>query len=89
MLVVSADFVNRRPLVVAVVPGTKGSNLPRDLDTNVRLEPVETGLALETVFLCFQIRAIDQQRFRGSPAGRVSDGALQRIEDTLRLCLDL
>jgi len=34
VLVLSIDTINRLPLVVTVVVGTKGANLPRDYPTN-------------------------------------------------------
>jgi mRNA interferase MazF len=40
------------PLVVTVVVGTKGANIPRDYPTNVRISPAESGLILETVYKC-------------------------------------
>ena len=89
VLVISSDKINSKPLVVSVVVGTKGENIPRDYSTNVRLSPAQTGLPIETVFLCFQIRAIDHNRFPGTPAGKVSNGILSKIEDAVRRCLEL
>ena len=57
VLVLSIDAINRLPLVVTVVVGTKGENISRDYPTNVRVSSKESGLPLETVFLCFQIRS--------------------------------
>jgi mRNA interferase MazF len=37
VLVLSIDPINRLPLVVTVVVGTKGDNVPRDYPTNVRV----------------------------------------------------
>jgi mRNA interferase MazF len=89
VLVLSIDGINRLPLVVTVIVGTKGENVPRDYPTNVRLSPDETGLPLETVFLCFQVRSLDPQRFPERPSGRVSGDVLRRIEDRVRYCLGL
>ena len=58
VLVLSIEAINRLPLVVTVVVGTKGANVTRDYPTNVRVSPQESGLPMETVFLCFQIRSI-------------------------------
>jgi mRNA interferase MazF len=57
VLVLSIDTINRLPLVVTVVVGTNGANLARDYPSNVRISPQESGLPLETVFLCFQRRS--------------------------------
>jgi len=68
-LVVSIDAINRLPLVVTAVVGTRGENVPRDYPTNVRLASAETGLPLETVFLCFQLRSLDPACFRANRQG--------------------
>ena len=73
VLVLSIEAINRLPLVVTVVVGTKGENLARDYPTNVRVSTDESGLPVETVFLCFQIRSLDPNRFPDKPAGEVSD----------------
>ena len=89
VLVLSIDAINRLPLVVTVIVGTKGENVTRDYPTNVRLSPAESGLPMETVFLCFQLRSLDPTRFAGAPAGRVMGAAMQRIEAAVRYCLGL
>lgn len=89
VLVLSIDAINRLPLVVTVIVGTKGENISRDYPTNVRISPQESGLSLETVFLCFQIRSLDPQRFPKKPAARVSETVFKKIEDTVRYCLGL
>src|SRR3990170_8723639 len=63
VLVVASDAINRQPLVITVVVGTDAKNVPRDYPTNVRVTAKETGLPIDTVFLCFQIRSIDPSRF--------------------------
>ncbi len=89
VLVLSIDAINRLPLVITVVVGTKGENVTRDYPTNVRLSSAESGLPLETVFLCFQFRSLDPARFTGAPAGRVTGAAMQRIETAVRYCFGL
>lgn len=42
VLVLSIDDINKRPLVVTVVVGTKGENIDRDYSTNVRVSPTES-----------------------------------------------
>jgi mRNA interferase MazF len=87
--VLSIDAINKLPLVITVVVGTKGENLSRDYPTNVRVPPEESGLPMETVFLCFQIRSLDPTRFPSSPAGRIGGKTLRIIERTVRYCLGL
>ena len=89
VLVLSADAINRLPLVVTVVVGTKGENVPRDYPTNVRVPAAESGLPMETVFLCFQLRSLDPNRFPGPPAGKLSGLMLEQVEATVRRCLGL
>jgi mRNA interferase MazF len=88
-LVLSIDDINRLPLVVTVVVGTKGANIQRDYPTNVRIAAADSGLPIETVFLCFQIRSLDARRFPATPAGRVSGRVLEKIENAVRYCLGL
>ena len=83
VLVLSNDALNRRPLVIVVVPGTKGSNEPIDYVSNVRVPAGEGGLREETVFLTLQIRALDHSRFRKPPSGSLSPSQMDRIEKAL------
>src|ERR1043165_4296443 len=80
VLVLSIDSINRLPLVVTVVVGTKGENVTRDYPTNVRVSIAESRLPMETVFLCFQLRSLDPNRFTGPAAGKISGAVLERIE---------
>ncbi len=89
VLVLSIDAINKLPLVVTVVVGTKGANISRDYPTNVRVSSAESGLPMETVFLCFQVRSLDPKRFSDKPTGRVSEETLSQIEGTVRYCLGL
>ncbi len=89
VLVLSIDAINELPLVVTVVVGSKGANISRDYPTNVRLSAHATGLPLETVFLCFQIRSLDPKRFPAERAGHISGSTLSEVEDTVRYCLGL
>ncbi len=89
VLVLSVNAINRLPLVVIAVVGTKGENVTRDYPTNVRVSIEESGLAMETVFLCFQLRSLDPSRFTGAPAGKVSGVVLEKIEKAVRHCLGL
>lgn len=77
------------PLVVTVIVGTKGENVRRDYPTNVRLKPDETGLYIDTIFMGFQIRSLDPDRFTEPAAGKISDENLARVEAVVRYCLGL
>ncbi len=89
VLVLSIDAINQLPLVVTVVVGTKGENIQRNYPTNVRVSPLESGLPLETVFLCFQIRSLDQNRFSTQPSGKLSEEKMEEVEIAIRYCLGL
>lgn len=89
VLILSVDSINNLPLVVTVVVGTKGENVPRDYPTNVRVSALESGLPMETVFLCFQLRSIDPIRFPKQASGKISDKTLEKIENAVRRCLGL
>lgn len=89
VLVVSSNRINRLPLVVTVVVGTKGANLPKDFRANVRIAAADSGLLIETVFMCFQLRSLDSGRFPEKPAGKVSDSILEEVDNTIRFCLEL
>ena len=89
VVVLSINAINRLPLVVTVVVGTKGENVLRDYPTNVRVSAAESGLPMETVFLCFQLRSLDPSRLAGPPAGKISEVVLGKIETAIRHCLGL
>jgi len=93
VLVVSNNAINRQPLVVTVVVGTDARNVQRDYPTNVRVTADETGLPLDTVFLCFQIRSLDHSRFMNpitqqpDLAGKMSDHRMADVDNALRMTL--
>ncbi len=89
VLVLSIDSINQLPLVITVVVGTKGENIIRDYPTNVRVPSLESGLPIETVFLCFQIRSLDKDRFSDTPAGKISQTKIMEVETAIRYCLGL
>ncbi len=89
VLILSINEINNAPLVVTVIVGTKGSNITRNYPTNVRISPEESGLLMETVFMCFQIRCLDKQRFSTEPIGKLSEQKMQEIEVAIRYYLGL
>ncbi len=89
VVVISNDSINNLPLVVTVIVGTSGQNITKDYPTNVRVSAEESGLPAETVFLGFQIRSLDPQRFPDKPAGMLSSEIMEQIENAVRFCLDL
>lgn len=89
VLVLSIDAINRLPLVVTVVVGTKGDNIGRDYPTNVRVSTTKSGLPLEMIFLGFQLRSLDAKRFPPQATGRLTGRTLERVEQAVRYCLGL
>ncbi len=89
VLVLSIDQINESPLVITVVVGTKGVNITKDYRTNVRVSPEESGLPIETVFLCFQIRSLDKKRFDSEPIGKLCTEKMREIESAIRYCFGL
>jgi mRNA interferase MazF len=89
VLILSIDDINTLPLVVTIIVGSKGENIRQNYPTNVRVMPEESGLPLETVFLCFQIRSLDPNRFPTEPVGKLSADKMQEIETAVRYCLGL
>ncbi|MEH2215185.1 type II toxin-antitoxin system PemK/MazF family toxin [Nostoc sp.] len=89
VLVLSITAINQSLLVVTVIVGTKGTNIKRDYPTNIRVSASDSGLLIETVFLCFQIRSLDPNRFPADPSGNISDSKMIEVETTVRYCLGL
>ncbi len=89
VLIVSANQLNRLPLVVTVVIGTKAAAVSENYRTNVRVAAGEASLPADTVFLCFQVRSIDRTRLSVAPLGEVTSETMNLIDDALRLSLAL
>ncbi|HEY8504348.1 MAG TPA: type II toxin-antitoxin system PemK/MazF family toxin [Gemmataceae bacterium] len=89
VLVLSIDSLNRLPLVVTVIPGTDGANVRRNFQSTVRVPPADSGLPMETVFLCLHLRSLDHGRFPARPAGALGPAWMDRIERSVRYCLGL
>ena len=81
VVVVSLNWVHQKTGVVTVVPGTTTAASYRNV---VRVEPTRTnGLTEVTYSRCHQVRSIDESRFTGPAAGRVSQGDLNSVQQTL------
>jgi len=90
VLVLSINSINTKPLVVTVVPGgTRSPDKPRYV-TEVEVQPSqENGLPQPTIFQCIQIKALDHGRFDTAAVGTIAANDLQRVEQTVKLCLGL
>lgn len=95
VVVVSADFLNRRDLVVTVVVGSTAKADGRSYATNVLVPAAESGLPRDTVFLCYQVRSVDPLRFidpkwnAARRMGRLPPARMAQIDAALRLALAL
>ena len=89
VVVVSNDELNRRPLVALVAPGTRGIKVPADYPGNIRFAAGTAGLPEETVFMAFQVRALDHTRFQGRPVGRLTGAEMLKLDEALAWCLSL
>ena len=95
VLVVSADAINRQPLVVTIVVGTSAAHVARDYPVNVRVPATESGLERDTVFLCFQPRSLDHGRVttpEGTPrppVGQLGPDRMAEVDRAIRLALAL
>jgi mRNA interferase MazF len=88
--VLSINDINRKPLVVTVVPGTSAGTKPTHYRNTVLVPPTPTnGLTNETIFMCHQLRAIDKGRITSRPIGRLSPQHLELIEQATRYSLGL
>lgn len=83
VVVLSNDILNRRPLVIVVVPGTKGLHVQREFPSNVRVRAGEANLPEETVFLTLQVRSLDHSRFVDPPCRKLSPAAVAELERAL------
>src|SRR5687767_8211621 len=90
VMILSINDINRKPLVVTVVPGTSAGTKRTYYRNIVLVAPSkENGLAVDTLFQCHQVRAIDHARFTAGPVGRLSAEDLRRIEGAIRYNLGL
>ena len=89
--VVSINDLNRKDLVVVVVPGTKQDGTKRSAYLNVVEVPrtAQNGLKFDTIFHCHQVRAIDKNRFSTPAIGRLSNKDLRSLEEAVRYTLGL
>lgn len=85
-LVVSADRLQGGHSGLAfVVPLTRTD---RGFPSHVAIEPPEGGPTARSFAMCDQLRVVTLERF-DRRRGQVSEGSLTRIENVLRLLLDL
>ncbi len=87
VLIVSTDAFNHGPAgLVFVLPLTRTDHR---IPLHVAVDPPEGGLTARSFILCDAIRSISKERLGPRPWGVVTPQTMARIEDCLRLLLDL
>jgi len=88
VIIVSRDAINRYSPVIVVVPLTKADNIRRDYPSNVRLSKSAGGLAVDSVALGGQVRAIAKSCLL-CHQGHISAESMRQVNKALRITLDL
>lgn len=88
VLIISNNANNNVATTVTIIPIT--STIKKIYPFEVLLESGKTGLSKDSKAQCHQIRTISKLRITSrTPAGRVRNEIIQKIEDALKLHLDL
>lgn len=87
-LVVQNDIGNKYSPMTVVVPIEGAEHLQKIYPVNVLIPKGDGGLEKDSVALCNQIRCVDEARF-GKTYGVVSPGAMKKIEEAIKISLDL
>jgi mRNA-degrading endonuclease toxin of MazEF toxin-antitoxin module len=86
-LVISSNALNRNALDVCVVPLTSVEH--RRFALRVELQPGEGGLTRRSWAKCDQITTLEKALVKYPPLGRLSAGALSRVESAIKTALEL
>ncbi|MEM7128308.1 MAG: type II toxin-antitoxin system PemK/MazF family toxin [Chloroflexota bacterium] len=87
VLVVSATLFSQGPAqLVIVLPITSRD---RNIPAHVAVDPPEGGLTVRSFILCDAIRSISRNRLTSSAWGTVGNKTMAKVEDFLRLLLEL
>lgn len=87
VLVVSTDPFNHSAAdLLFVLPLTRTD---RGIPFHIEVNPPEGGLGARSFILCDALRSVAKERLGQAPWGRVSPATMGRVEDVLRLLLEL
>jgi mRNA interferase MazF len=86
-LVISSDALNRHSLDVCVVPISTAEHKAFRLRPNLRAG--EGGLDRDSWVKCDQVTTIEKAKAVYPPLGALSPAALEKIEQAIKLALDL
>jgi len=88
VIVVSRDAINHNSSVIVCVPCTDAGNCKRIYPSQLLLRKGAGGLALDSVAMCEQVRAITTDRL-GKHLGQLDQQLLNALDERLRVALDL
>ena len=88
MIIVSRDAINHNSSVVVCIPCTDAANSKRVYPSQLLLRKGNGGLALDSVAMCEQVRAITTDRL-GKHLGKLDVQSMKAIDERLKIALDL
>lgn len=87
VLIISTNLFNHGPAgLLFVLPLTRTD---RRIPIHVPLDPPEGGISARSYILCDALRSIAKDRLGPRPWGMVSDATLRKVEDHLRILMEL
>ena len=87
VLIVSTNAFNHGPAgLVFVLPLTRTD---RRIPIHVSIDPPEGGVSARSYILCDAVRSIAKDRLGSRPWGSVSGTTLRKVEDYLRILMEL
>jgi mRNA interferase MazF len=87
VLIISANTFNHGPAgLVFVLPLTRTD---RRIPIHVPIDPPEGGVSARSYILCDAVRSIAKDRLGPGPWGSVSRATLSKVEDNLRILMEL
>ena len=86
-LVISSNALNRHALDICVVPLTSVEH--RKFALRVELQAGESGLRRRSWAKCDQVTTLEKALVKYPPLGRLSAGALSRVESAIKTALEL
>ena len=87
VLIVSTSYFNQGPAdLVFAIPLTRTD---RGVPIHLPVQPPEGGILVRSFILCDALRSISKDRLGAEPLGTVSIRTMQRVEEILRLLMEL
>jgi mRNA interferase MazF len=88
VVVVSRDAINRSSPVIVIVPCTDAANKTKVYPSHVRFKAGTSGLTMDSIATCEQVRAISKTRLKAR-LGILSRADMASIEAAIKIALDL